>query len=111
MVRVPEGLENFIQEMFNRGYRVTRMTASGEDVLAYKPDLDTENAHDVGYQALNFEQTWVRFENGDARQAAMVMYTGDKFCDVVPIADWTFQRDKPDVIKEIIDDVRTDLGY
>ena len=36
------------------------------------------------------------------------MLTGDKYCDRIPVADWTFSRDetKPDVIKEVIDELR-----
>jgi hypothetical protein len=105
-----DGLEAFIQEMFQRDYEITRMKSwSGIDVMEYageKYGLDLTDANDVAYQSLNFEETWVEFTKGEAKQQVKFMLTGDKWCDVVPIADWTFQRNKIDVVKEINDELR-----
>lgn len=105
-----DGLEAFIKEMFQRDYEITRMKSwSGIDVMEYageKYGLDPTDANEVAYQSLNFEETWVEFTKGEAKQQVKFMLTGDKWCDVVPIADWTFQRNKIDVVKEINDELR-----
>ncbi len=104
-----EGLREFIRKMYERGFVVTAMDSEGIDVLNDSGiDLQgssSEVTGDVAYQALNYEQTWVTFEKDDLKQSAFVMLTGDKYCDRIPIADWTFSREKPDEIREVFDEL------
>ena len=102
-----DGLTHFVDEMFKRGYEVKRMRAWGGDDVIRNSGLDVSNAEEVAYQGLNYEETWVVFEHPTAdTQSAKFMLTGDKWCDVVPIADWTFKRNGTDVIKEVYDELR-----
>jgi|GEM_PF-5750954 hypothetical protein len=102
-----EGLEDFIKKMFSRGYVVTAMKSWGGDDVIKNSGIDVTVAEDVAYQSLNYEETWVTFQKDDKEQSAKFMLTGDKYCDRVPVADWTFSRDKtkPDVIKEVVDEL------
>ena len=103
-----EGLKDFIEKMFGKGYVVTAMKSWGGDDVIKNSGIDVTVAEDVAYQSLNYEETWVTFQKDDNRQSAKFMLTGDKYCDRIPVADWTFSRDetKPDVIKEVIDELR-----
>ena len=103
-----EGLKDFIEKMFGRGYVVTAMKSwSGYDVIE-DSGIDVTVAEDVAYQSLNYEETWVTFEKDDNRQSAKFMLTGDKYCDRIPVADWTFSttKTKHDVIREVIDELQ-----
>ena len=106
-----EGLREFIRKMYERGFVVTAMDSEGIDVLK-DSGIDLQGSSfevtgDVAYQALNYEGTWVTFEKDDLKQSIFVLLTGDKYCDRIPIADWTFSKDKtkPDVIREVFDEL------
>jgi len=113
-----EALERFFTEMVNRGYRVTRHGY-------YRPDaIPTDDVPEMAYQAQNYECCNVTFikpydginrghqvdvDGKDYRQTIAVDYTGDEWCDVVPIVDWTYQPGRPDVVSEIVKSIRIDI--
>jgi hypothetical protein len=100
-----DNLYEFFTEMTNRGYEVVWMT------LCYDYDMNEEekkelysDIDEVTYQSQNYEGCNVTLVNREtkSKQTVAVDYTGDDYCDVVPIVDWSFQRDKVDVVDEVI---------
>ena len=76
--------------------------------------LDFSDLDEVTYQAQNFEGCNVRLFNKETGniQTVAVDYTGDAWCDVVPIVDWSFKRDSekyPDVVDEVITMLREEI--
>ena len=61
------------------------------------------------YQALNFEHTNMVFVNGKNSQTISIMMTGDDWCDIVPINDWSFRRDVKDVVDKVITEMREEI--
>jgi hypothetical protein len=35
--------------------------------------------------------------------------TGDSYCDVIPINDWSFRHGQEDVVKRVINDMRDEI--
>ena len=82
---------------------ITRMEEVGFHVAGFWEPFGGESLmhkDDIAYQALNYEHTNIRFENSELGygQTISVMLSGDKWCDVVPINDWTLKRDKTDFV-------------
>ena len=108
-----DNLEEFLNRMYARGYKIVAFFPyydSGLDIMQYKSIEDGDLNH-IAYQALNFEHTNIRLENEetDSRATISVMLTGDDWCDVVPINDWSFQRDRPDIVDEVVQELREEL--
>ena len=116
-------LFRFFHEMNARDYKVTYMECWGEKVMTRAME-DYTNLDEVTYQAQNYEGCKVILTHrdsglsGDAdmgwastgnRQTVLVDYTGDAWCDVVPIMDWSVPRDHPDVVKMVVDMIREDV--
>ena len=101
-----DNLFRFFHEMHVRGYEVTYMSAFGEAVRDCYNDLD-----EVAYQSQNYEGCNVTMTHYVTRhkQTVAVDYTGDAWCDVVPIINWTMPRDHPDVVRMVIDMIREDV--
>jgi len=63
----------------------------------------------IAYQALNLEHSNMDFSKGDNRQVISVMMTGDVWCDVIPINDWSFRREQEDVVNKIVKSMRDEI--
>ena len=102
-----DNLYAFFWEMRERGFEVTWMGYGYEDV---RP-LDFSDLDEVTYQSQNFEGCNVTLENKETgnRQTVAVDYTGDKWCDVVPIVNWNTLRGKPDIVDEVITMLREEF--
>ena len=105
-----DNLYAFFWEMRERGYEVTWMGYGYDEV---RP-LDFSDLDEVTYQSQNFEGCNVILENKETgnSQTVVVDYTGDKYCDVVPIVDWSFKHDRekyPDVVDEVITMLREEI--
>lgn len=101
-----DNLFRFFHEMRCRNYEVTYMGCWGEKVEKDYTDLD-----EVTYQAQNYEGcnvTLTHYVSGH-RQTVAVDYTGDEWCDVVPIVDWSVPRDHPDVVNMVVNMIREDV--
>ncbi len=99
-------LFRFFHEMNMRDYEVTYMYSFGQRVEKDYTDLD-----EVTYQSQNYEGCSVSLTHRSSghRQIVYVDYTGDDWCDVVPITDWNIPRGKPDVVKMVITMIREDV--
>jgi hypothetical protein len=108
-----DNLEEFITRMVGRGYEIIAFYPADdpwEDIMKYK-NIEKNDFNHIAYQALNFEHTNIRFFNKETKsiQTISVMMTGDPYCDVVPINDWSFQRGKTDVVDEIFSELREEI--
>ena len=105
-------LKEFIRRMLDRGYKIVAFFPMWDYDCDIMQGIDDKNdIEEIAYQALNYEHTNIRFfnEEGKARQTVSVMMTGDPWCDVVPINDWSYQIGKADIVKEINDELREEL--
>jgi len=112
-----ETLARFIEQMTARGFTITRFFTMPDryDLMHFV----NEDAYEVAYQALNYEHTNITFQYGirhegvmepnSYRQTISVMLTGDPWCDVIPINDWTFSNRGPDAVEEIVNALRTEI--
>ena len=71
--------------------------------------IEHDDYEEIAYQALNYEHTNLDFEKEDYSQTVSIMMTGDVWCDVVPINDWSFRRDKEDVVCRVMDKLREEI--
>lgn len=90
---------------------ITRMEEVGFEVYRFWEPFGGDNllpCDDIPYQALNYEHTNIRFEHDELGfgQTISVMLTGDKWCDVVPINDWSFNRDHTDYVDMFVKALR-----
>ena len=63
----------------------------------------------MAYQALNCEHTNMTFTNGDNRQTVSIMMSGDDYCDVIPINNWSFKRGQEDVVDRVVSSMREEI--
>ena len=92
---------------------IDRMLEVGFEITAFFPYYEGRSysllpCNDIPRQALNYEHTNIDFPNQETeeRQTISVMMTGDIWCDIVPINDWSFQRGKTDWVKMFVDAIR-----
>ena len=98
-----DNLEDFIDRMLEVGFEIT----------AFFPYYDGRSydllpCNDIPRQALNYEHTNIDFTNKETKeqQTISVMLTGDIWCDIVPINDWSFHHDKTDWVGMFVDAIR-----
>lgn len=68
-----------------------------------------DDYEEIAYQALNYEHTNLDFEKEGHGQTVSIMCSGDAWCDVVPINDWSFKRDKEDVVDRVYNTMRKEI--
>lgn len=71
--------------------------------------IAVDDYESIAYQALNLEHSNIDFSKGDNRQVISVMMTGDNWCDVIPINDWSFRREQEDVVNKIVQSMRDEI--
>ena len=71
--------------------------------------MDLTDYDEMAYQALNYEHTNMDFVKGNNTQTISILMTGDAWCDVVPINDWSFRRNQEDVIDRIYTALREEI--
>ena len=117
-----DNLARFIERMTTRGFTIVRFFTMPDQyelhhlLNCYGRTLDY---HEIAHQALNYEHTNLTFQYGvrhegvmgpkGYRQTISVMMTGDPWCDVVPINDWSYSHQHPDAVKEELNKLRTEL--
>jgi len=120
-----DNLARFIEQMTERGFTIVRFFTMPDRYDLYHLIDGTEatpdrlDYYEIAHQALNYEHTNITFQYGIRREGIMepngyrqtisVMLTGDPWCDVVPINDWSFSHNHPDAVKEIVNALRTEL--
>ena len=71
--------------------------------------IQLHDYEEMAYQALNLEHTNMDFSKGDNLQTISVMMTGDEWCDVIPINDWSFKHEQEDVVNKIVQSMRDEI--
>ena len=71
--------------------------------------MDMTDYDEMAYQALNYEHTNMDFVKGDKAQTISILMTGDAWCDVVPINDWSFRYDQEDVVDRVRKSMREEI--
>ena len=93
---------NFFPLYDGRSYRIMETKQINEN------DFD-----EIAYQALNYEHTNLDFEKEidgkDVGQTVSMMISGDAWCDVIPINDWSFIIDSVDVIDRVYKSMREEI--
>lgn len=107
MGRFTHNLSTFFSMMEDRGFTVRHMQYI--DAEEFLPLVKKSDYDELAIKAENVEQCNVVLGNGDYLQTVMVMYSGDDYCDFVPICDWTYKRNRPDVVNEVIDIIRSEM--
>lgn len=109
--RMKDGEMNTPRE--NLGDFIDRMLEVGFEITAFFPyyegrSYDLLPCNDIPRQALNYEHTNIDFNNEETkeRHTVSVMMTGDIWCDIVPINDWTYRSGQTDWVKIFVDEIR-----
>ena len=106
-------LKEFIRRMVeDEGFVIATLfpfcEGAGWNIIETK-DIQEDDYDEMAYQALNFEHTNMVFVNGKNSQTISIMMTGDDWCDIVPINDWSFRRDVEDVVDKVITEMREEI--
>lgn len=63
----------------------------------------------MAYQALNHEHSNMDFKKDDNSQTISIMMSGDPYCDVIPINDWSFRHGQEDVVGRVSKSMRQEI--
>ena len=104
-------LKEFIRRMVeDEGFKITAMFPYFEgrsyDLLE---GMDMVDYDEMAYQALNCEHTNIDFTKEKNTQTVSVLMTGDAWCDVVPINDWSFRYEQEDVVDRVMKSLREEI--
>ena len=72
-------------------------------------NIEKDDYDEMAYQALNYEHSNMDFVKGDNGQTISILLTGDAWCDVVPINDWSFRYEQEDVVSRLLDTMREEI--
>ena len=110
-------LKEFIRRMVeDEGYTIGNFFPMYEG-RSYKimesKQINENDFEEIAYQALNYEHTNLDFEKEidgkDVGQTVSIMMSGDAWCDVIPINDWSFKIDSVDVVERITKSMRKEI--
>ena len=108
-----ENLQEFLRRMEEIGYEVSAMWPAyegrGYDILQ---SVNPNDLYSVARQALNYEHSNIQLSQTDdiaKRQIISVMLSGDTYCDIVPINDWTVPRGRNDDVKMFVNAIREEI--
>jgi hypothetical protein len=98
-----ENLSDFIDRMLEVGFEITAFFPYYEG-----RSYSLLSCVDIARQALNYEHTNIDFTNKETgeRQTISVMMTGDIWCDIVPINDWSFRHGNTDWVDMFVKAIR-----
>lgn len=71
--------------------------------------IQLDDYEEMAYEALNCEHTNMTFSKGDNSQTISIMMTGDSWCDVIPINDYSYTREQEDVVNRVLDSMRDEI--
>ena len=107
-------LKEFIRRMVeDEGFDITALFPydDGRAGCLIKCDggIAIDDHETMAYQALNCEHTNMTFTNGDNRQTVSIMMSGDDYCDVIPINNWSFRHGQEDVVDRVVSSMREEI--
>ena len=100
-------LNEFIDRMQEVGFEVTAMFPYYEG-----RSYELLPCNDIARQALNYEHVNIDFTGGEEYRYSVtisVMLSGDKWCDIVPINDWSFRRGEVDYVDMFVSAIREEV--
>ncbi len=107
-------LKEFLRRMVEvEGFTITTLfpyyEGRTECYMSGKNGIQADNYDELAYQALNVEHANLDLVKDDNRQVISVMMSGDDYCDVIPINDWSFRRGQEDVVRKVIYSMRDEI--
>jgi hypothetical protein len=103
--RYGDNLEDCFQTFIDMGWKCVNMISWAGDRPMDEKEIGEEDAYEIAFQSLNYEHTtsvWERKEDG-YQQRVSAMLSGDKWCDLLPINDWSWKEGKEDVLGPVIE--------
>ena len=105
-------LKEFIRRMVeDEGFTITALFPrwDGRGACLIKGGMAIDDYESMAYQALNHEHSNMDFTKGENAQTVSIMMTGDKYCDVIPINDWSFRHEQEDVVDRVVSHMRDEI--
>ena len=107
-------LKEFIRRMVeDEGYTITTLFPyyDGRSACLIKCEggIAIDDHESMAYEALNYEHTNMTFTKDGNSQTISVMMTGDTYCDVIPINDWSFRLGEEDVVDRVVSSMREEI--
>lgn len=107
-------LKEFIRRMVeDEGFTIDSLfpyyDGRTNNLLSGDYGIAIDDYESIAFQALNLEHSNIDMSKGDNRQVISIMMTGDEWCDVIPINDWSFRRGQEDVVNKIVQSMRDEI--
>ena len=104
-------LKEFIRRMVeDEGFTITALfplyEGRSHNILE---GMDMTDYDEMAYQALNHEHTNMDFVKEENSQTISILVTGDAWCDVIPINDWSFRHNQIDVVDRVREALRKEI--
>ena len=105
-------LKEFIRRMVEEeGFTIGSLFPywDGRDNCLIKGGIAIDDYETMAYQALNHEHSNMDFKKDDNSQTISIMMSGDPYCDVIPINDWSFRHGQEDVVGRVSKSMRQEI--
>ena len=105
-------LKEFIRRMVEEeGFTIGSLFPywDGRDNCLIKGGIAIDDYETMAYEALNHEHSNMDFKKDGNSQTISIMMTGDAYCDVIPINDWSYRRGQEDVVDRVSKSMRQEI--
>ena len=105
-------LKEFIRRMVEEeGFTIGSLFPywDGRDNCLIQGGIAVDDYETMAYQALNHEHSNMDFKKDDNSQTISIMMSGDPYCDVIPINDWSFRHGQEDVVGRVSKSMRQEI--
>tara|TARA_Y100000004_G_scaffold176367_1_gene216856 strand:+ start:83 stop:514 length:432 start_codon:yes stop_codon:yes gene_type:complete len=105
-------LKEFIRRMVEEeGFTIGSLFPyyDGRSNCLIKGGIAIDDYETMAYQALNHEHSNMDFKKDDNSQTISIMMSGDAYCDVIPINDWSFRHGQEDVVSRVSKAMRQEI--
>ena len=105
-------LKEFIRRMVeDEGFTIGSLFPywDGRDNCLIKGGIAIDDYETMAYQALNHEHSNMDFKKDDNSQTISIMMSGDSYCDVIPINDWSYRRGQEDAVDRVLISMRQEI--
>ena len=105
-------LKEFIRRMVEEeGFTIGSLFPyyDGRSNCLIKGGIAIDDYETMAYQALNHEHSNMDFKKDDNSQTISIMMSGDSYCDVIPINDWSFRHGQEDVVDRVQTSMRQEI--
>jgi len=105
-------LKEFIRRMVEEeGFTIGSLFPywDGRDNCLIQGGIAIDDYETMAYEALNHEHSNMDFKKDGNSQTISIMMSGDSYCDVIPINDWSFRRGQEDVVSRVSKAMRQEI--